>query len=117
MKTLPFILLFSVLTLASSYVSGILSPGGCVRRLEVQRQEKDVAVAWEATGAAKEFVVERSYDGEYFEAVKTLGRTQVARQRYTDRNVYPGIIYYRIKAIKENGGVENSAVETLRLAR
>jgi hypothetical protein len=63
------------------------------------------------------YVIQKSYDGEYFDnvdlPVSTFGRWSRAK----DRDVYPGYIYYRIVAIMNDGTECCSPVQVLHIVK
>ena len=64
-----------------------------------------------------QFSVERSYDGDFFENLSTPAFNGSASYKYKDVGVYPGVIYYRITAIKADGSSECSSVESVRIVQ
>jgi len=101
---------------ANASVSTTLDNG--FKYFRVHRQAAGVAMSWASSSPdVAQFVVERSYDGEYFEEVSNVPSNGNGMHKYNDQDVFPGIIYYRIKAIKENGSEEYSVVETVRIVR
>ena len=83
----------------------------------VHRQGNGVTLVWTVAfpGQVTGYVIERSYDGEFFESISELSGNNNSRCRFTDNNVYPGYISYRVKAIMQDGSVEESGVETIRI--
>src|SRR6476619_3158531 len=122
MKTLPFIALFAVLILSSSYVSSKLVTGTqkaaqqtTFKQLNVHRQGTDVSLSWSVTSfSVVEFRVERSYDGEFFEPIGSMPCNGTTTHHFKDANVFPGTTYYRIAAVKADQSVETSAIEAVR---
>ena len=88
----------------------------CFNTLRIHRQAKNVVTTWSVnTNDVIMFHVERSYDGEFFEDAGTVDYNGNSNYKYKDLNVFPGLIYYRIKAVKTDGTTENSAVESIRI--
>ena len=81
------------------------------------RQGKGVTLAWSMTSPADVayYSIQRSYDGEFFEPVDEVMGSGSARSRYTDRNVYPGIIHYKVVAFCNDGSIVESTVEIVRI--
>jgi hypothetical protein len=81
------------------------------------RQGKGVTLAWSMTAPADVayYSIQRSYDGEFFEPVDEVMGSGSARSRYTDRNVYPGIIHYKVVAFCNDGTIVESPVEIVRI--
>jgi len=126
MKTVPFLALFAFLTLTSSYFSTVISApvhktfttAGTFSHFRVHRQGNAVALSWAVSSPdVTQFVVERSYDGEFFEPVTEMNCTGNSVHQFKDANIYPGIIYYKIKAVKADATTEDSAVESVRIVQ
>ena len=86
-------------------------------KLNAHRQGKGIALAWNMvnnTGISC-FVIERSYDGEWFEEVGQVSCEATNRYKFHDGSVYPGYLYYRIIAIMEDGTEDVSATEVVRI--
>lgn len=77
-----------------------------------------IALDWSVNSTdITQFIVERSYDGDFFEAVSTMNFNGSSGYKYKDTNVYPGVIYYRITALRSDGSTETSTVETVRIVQ
>lgn len=80
----------------------------------VHRQGDFASLNWNmTTDAATSFVIERSYDGEFFNVIDEVSADPKRWNRYTDNTVEPGVIYYRITAYDANGeslGVSSTEV-------
>jgi len=89
---------------------------GCFNHVRLHRQGKNVVAAWAVTSNdIVGFSVERSYDGDFFEDAGSVNVDGGASYKYTDVGVFPGLIYYRIKAVKTDGTTEYSSVESIRI--
>jgi hypothetical protein len=125
MKTLPFIALFSVLIITSSYVSSTIAApaeagtkAATFKQFNVHRQGSDVSLNWSiASFSVTEFRIERSYDGEFFDVIGTMPCSGTAIHRYRDVSVFPGTIWYRITALKADQTEESAATESVRLMK
>ena len=125
MKILPFIALFAVLIFTSSYVSSKINASAETtvkqngfKQFMVHRQGTGVSLSWSvATSNVVEFRIERSYDGEFFDAIGSVGCNGSATHRFRDENVFPGTIYYRIAAVKLDQTMERSVTETVRIVK
>lgn len=125
MKAIPFIALFFVLIFTSSYVSTKIDASSetaanadSFKQFIVQPQGTGAALIWSvSTSNVVEFAIERSYDGKYFENIGSVPCNGTTMHHYTDASVNPGIIYYRITAIKANQGVESSSTQSVRIAK
>lgn len=84
----------------------------------IHRQANGVALSWTPISAdVQQFVIERSYDGEFFEAINSVGCNGTSRHSYLDENVFPGYIHYRIRAIYADGNTDVSPVEVIRIVQ
>ena len=63
------------------------------------------------------FRIERSYDGEFFTTVDEVSPSDSRWNRYTDNSVEPGIIYYRVIAIMNDGTEESSSTEVVKIVK
>lgn len=86
--------------------------------LNVHRQHNAVAISWTATSAnITKFLVQRSYDGDWFEVIgeQTMGNGHW--NRFQDKDVTPGFVYYKVTAIMTDGTTASSSVEMIRIVR
>lgn len=95
------------------------SPNSCFSSFRVHRQGKaGVSLSWTvSTPDIVQFVVERSYDGEFFETANQVNFNGSAAYKYHDNGIYPGLIYYRIMAVKSDGTTECSPVDMVRIVK
>ena len=126
MKTIPFLALFAVLTLTSSYVSTVIATPtqktaslvNCFEHFRIHRQGNAVAMSWAVSVPdVVEFKIERSYDGEFFEPISIMGCSGSSVHKFNDETVSPGVISYRIVAVHSDGSMEHSAVKSLRIVQ
>lgn len=91
----------------------------CFTHFNAHRAGKaNIELTWSVSSAdVVQFSVERSYDGDFFENLSTPGFTGSASYKYKDVGVFPGVIYYRITAIKTDGSTECSSVESVRIVQ
>jgi hypothetical protein len=83
----------------------------------IHRQGTSVALSWETTSTqVQHFLVERSYDGEYFETISTVGANG-ASYKASDDAPYAGYSYYRITAVNADHSTEASPVQTIRIVK
>jgi len=88
------------------------------KSFRIHRQANGVALSWTpSTADVQQFVIERSYDGEFFETVNTVGCNGTAIHRYLDDNVFPGYIHYRIVAVHADGSTEASPIQMIRIVQ
>ena len=86
-------------------------------RLQAHRQQQGVGLSWTvlSTEGVAGFVIERSYDGTYFEEIDQVNCEITGRHRYNDNAVYPGYLHYRVVAIMNDGTSETSETTVVRI--
>jgi len=89
------------------------------QRFLVHRQHNDAALAWAMTSneGVTGFIIERSYDGTYFDYLDATEVDNGAWNRYRDASVSPGYIYYRVIAVMDDGTTITSPIEMVRIVR
>lgn len=125
MKTLFSFLAFAALVITSSFTVAqqqevnVKQAFSCFNFMRVNRQGKnDVAINWAVNNPQiSMFIVERSYDGEFYDNVTTIPSSGASIYRHQDRDIYPGVIYYRVIAVYNNGSTECSPVESIRIVQ
>ena len=126
MKTLITIGFVTLVVLTSSAVGADVRPAyskesrvtNCFNFLRVHRQGAGVSVSWAASGNdITQFMIERSYDNEYFEPVTEVPCSGSGTHKFKDDNVFPGTIYYRVVAVKADNSTECSPVESVRIVK
>ena len=126
MKTIPFLALFAILILSSSYVSTVIATpqteqavNNEFKQFRIHRQGNAVSLSWAvATPDVSHFVIERSFDeGEFFETVTEMGCTGNAVHKYSDAFQSGGVFTYRVVAVKSDGTHVYSANETIRIVQ
>jgi len=123
MKALVSYLAIAALIVASSFTVSQQKQlnqqavNSCFTRINVHRAGKaNVEIAWNVSSAdISQFVVERSYDGDFYENVTTVNFNGSSSYKSKDAGVFPGVIYYRVTAVKADGSTECSPVETIRI--
>jgi hypothetical protein len=122
MKTLLSYLVIAALIIMSSFTINTQkqlnekNAQGCFNTVKVHRQAKNVVTTWTVnTNNVIIFHIERSYDGEFFEEAGTVDYDGTSNYDFKDLSVFPGLIYYRIKAVKLDGTTECSQVESIRI--
>ena len=84
----------------------------------VHRQGDFATLDWNVNvEGVSSFTIERSYDGEFFDVVDAVAPDESRWNRYTDNTVEPGIIYYRVSALMEDGTVEYSTIEIVKIVK
>ena len=91
----------------------------CFDHVRVHRQGKTaVNISWGVSvGEIDHFIVERSYDGEFFEQANVIGFTGPATYKMNDNSVFAGTIHYRVTAVFQDGTMETSEVKSLRIVQ
>jgi hypothetical protein len=128
MKTLISYVAFAALVLMSSFTidtqqklnqhSQPASVTSCFNYFRVHRQAQGVAMTWSTTANdIVQFVIEKSYDDYYYEAAGSVNSNNSRSFKFVDNAVFPGYVYYRIMAIKADGSVECSPVESVRIVQ
>jgi hypothetical protein len=125
MKALVSYLLVAALVVASSFTVSQQkelnqqSVNNCFSRINVHRAGKaNVEITWNVSSAdITQFVVERSYDGDFYENVANVHFNGSSSYKSKDVDLFPGVIYYRVTAIKSDGTTECSPVETIRIVQ
>jgi hypothetical protein len=115
---LAMVLLFGpMLTkMNASELISVSSSEGNFQMFHGHRQGNGVGLMWAISApTAVSFEVERSYDGEFFDSVAQMEAAASGRHRFTDNNIYPGYIHYRIKANHNDGSVEYSETVIVRI--
>ncbi|MGZ3861332.1 MAG: hypothetical protein ACXVMS_17700 [Flavisolibacter sp.] len=126
MKTLVSYVALTIFVLASSFTMDVqqnlnhqtTQTSGCFNYFRTHRQGKGVATTWSVSAAdVTQFVVERSYDGDFYDEATTINFDGSSSYKFIDQDVYPGVVYYRIKAVKADATTEYSAVETVHIVQ
>ena len=126
MKTIPFLLFFAALTVISSHFSSTLAsaqkvetaPQGCFSQFKVQEAAENVCLTWSvSTAEVKQFVIERSFDGDYYDTISAMNCNGTATHQFADANAAGKTVYYRITAVKADATVEKSSVATVNPAQ
>lgn len=68
-------------------------------------------------GNVLSFLVERSYDGEFFDPIQNVPCNGNTRFAWKDDIVFPGYIYYRIAASLMDGTTVYSEVQVVRIVQ
>jgi hypothetical protein len=122
MKTILTFAFVAFLAITTSAVATDVHPSytqttasSCFSNFRVHRQQNGAALMWSVNTDISQFKIERSFDGDFFEDVTVVPGNGAAQHRYTDRDIFPGYVYYRITALKTDGTTEQSAVEMVRI--
>jgi hypothetical protein len=88
------------------------------RNFFIHREHNGVTLNWNVSSSSiTSFVIQKSYDGEYFDDVDMDVRTVGRWSRTTDNDVYPGYIHYRVIAILSDGTECCSPVQVVRIVK
>lgn len=88
------------------------------RSFFLHRQHNGVALNWTvSSGNITSFVIQKSYDGEYFDNVDMQISTVGRWSRTIDNDVFPGYIYYRVIAVLSDGTECYSAAQCVRIVK
>lgn len=87
--------------------------------LRVHRQGKGVSINWGTTSMSgiAYFIIERSYDGEFFDPIHQVTMNGSNRQTWLDASVFPGYIHYRIVCVLTDGTEYYSETDTVRIVQ
>jgi hypothetical protein len=83
------------------------------------RQGKGVSLNWSVTSMHEVagFIVERSYDGDFFEVISQLQATSSMKYSWKDEGVFPGYTHYRIGCVMSDGTTHYTPVEIIRIVK
>lgn len=83
------------------------------------RQGKGVTLNWGMSFNTQiaYFIIERSYDGEFFDPLAQVSVNGSKRQSWNDASVFPGYIHYRIVCVMNDATEIYSDVETVRIVQ
>ena len=86
-------------------------------RIHAHRQHNGVALTWYTINKenVNSFIIERSYDGSFYETIDEVEVSTSADYHYSDNQIFPGYLYYRIGAVMNDGSIIYSEVEMLRI--
>jgi hypothetical protein len=90
--------------------------------LRTHRQGKGITATWgvNSTEEVLDFIVQRTYDDPtdtyaYWENVATVAASSSRSFTYTDKEVFPGTIYYRVVALLTDGSTVESGISGVRI--
>ncbi len=84
----------------------------------VHRQGDFASLNWNVNSDnIASFSIERSYDNDFFSFLINVTPDAGRWNRYLDTSVEPGFIYYRITAVMNDGSVEESTVEMVKIVK
>ena len=83
------------------------------------QSKKNVVLNWGITTPAgvSNFRIERSYDGEFYDVINEPGCNNSTKFTWKDEGIFPGVIYYRIGCVMNDGSCHYSDVETIRVVQ
>ena len=87
--------------------------------IRVHRQGKGVSVNWgmNSMSGIAYFIIERSYDGEYFDPIHQAPMNGSKRNSWKDDDIFPGYIHYRIVCVMNDGSKVYSETDTVRIVQ
>ena len=96
----------------------VVKPAAVFGTFHAHRQGDFASLNWNVlTDEATSFIIQRSYDGEFFQDVAEVTPAGGRWNRYTDNTVEPGLIYYRIVAYSNGEAIETSATELVKIVK
>ncbi len=83
------------------------------------QSKKNVVLDWgiDSPAGVTCFTVERSYDGEFYDAINTVQCNNSVKFSWKDEGIFPGLIYYRIACNMNDGSTHYSEIETIRVVQ
>lgn len=127
MKTIPFLALFAILTLTSSYVSTVIATpaesaatvNNGFNHFRAHRQGNAIALSWASNAPGiSHFIVERSFDGgEFFDAINMMACNGSGTHKYSDPFASGGVMTYRVVAVTSDGQHLYSDNATVRIVQ
>ncbi|HEY0677309.1 MAG TPA: hypothetical protein VGD17_03445 [Chitinophagaceae bacterium] len=88
------------------------------RNFFLHRQRDAIVLNWTVSSSdCSGFYIQKSYDGEYFDDIYGSITTTGKWNSYTDNEVFPGYIYYRVVAVLNDGSNCHSQVQVIRIVR
>ena len=86
----------------------------------IHKQGKsNVVLNWGITSPAgvANLIVERSYDGDFYDAVCETACNNNVKFSWKDESIFPGLIYYRVNCVMSDGTNHYSNIETIRIVQ
>jgi len=83
----------------------------------VHRQARSAVLTWglNSESGIMSFIIERSYDGDFFDPVSAAVPTHARSYSWKDAGVFPGIIYYRIICVMADNTMSSSSVQAVKI--
>ena len=83
------------------------------------QSKKNVVLNWGITTPAgvSSFRVERSYDGDFYDVINEPACNNATKFSWKDEGIFPGVIYYRIGCVMNDGTCHYSEIETIRVVQ
>ena len=125
MKTLISYVALALFVVTSSFTIDVQrnlnehsTSSNCFNYFRTHRQGKGAGLTWAVTSnEIVQFVVEKSYDGEFFEPAASVEFNGASSYKFIDNDVFPGYITYRVTAIKGDGTSECSPTDQIRIVQ
>ena len=84
----------------------------------VHRQHNSAALSWTFNSSdVSTFIIKRSFDGDYFTTVDQKGVGTGHWHKFLDSTVDPGVSYYKIVAVMDDGTEEESSIAEVRIVK
>lgn len=122
MKTILTFAFVAFLAVTTSAVATDVHPSytqnttnSCFSYFRAHRQHNSIGMMWAVNQqGVKEFLIERSYDSDYYEVVTTVPGNGAGQYKHMDSEIFPGNISYRITAFMDDGTKSVSEVQQVR---
>ena len=96
----------------------VVQATGVFETFHIHRQGDFATLDWNANvEGVSAFAIERSYDGEFFDMIDAVVPDPSHWNKYTDSSVEPGVIYYRVVAWMDDGSIEYSTIESVKIVK
>ena len=132
MKTITTLALALIITAGTAYAKPLPLSNSPISKItskqmaevfgtfHAHRQGNFASLNWNVTtGNVASFRIERSYELDFFvvETIATVTPSEGRWNRYTDQTVEPGLIYYRLIAVMNDGSEEYSPIESVKIVK
>jgi len=87
--------------------------------MNAHRQQNGVITTWTFSNPTNvsRYVIQRSYDGFFFENIGEVTGGAAGRQEFKEDNVFPGYLHYKVIAIMNDGSTVHSSIQMVRVVR
>jgi hypothetical protein len=99
-------------------ISAQKGPGDGFTRMNAHRLKNSAVVTWSlSTQNVTGFIIQKSWDGQYFDNVGTVPPSGSRSNSFNDENAFPGNNFYRVIAQMEDGSSVTSEVQVVKIMR